>query len=318
MRKVAVLQCFVVSALVIVLIGQIAFLVGRPDSRPASIPNVVRPVAESAQVFRDLVQSAAPEPSGSNPQSEDCDDWSCARKRLDEQLPTSLPRNAPPPPRGPPQPALSELAPPPKGAEPVKLNTPQHCDADGGSQMTHTGKDYFCCNRAADDEMDAVVSDSMTDYIATGGRFPIMIVSYDRAEMLDNTLTSLLKVRCVRKSDVFIVQDGNNEDVARIVKKHGVGHHQKLAAPVLRGEEPDGAARIAQHYGYSLGYMMDTAFPRAPAVIVAEDDFLFSPDWYEYFHAVAPALESDPTLWLASSWVSAIHYIHLTLYFGSH
>ena len=29
---------------------------------------------------------------------------------------------------------------------------------------------------------------------------------------------------------------------------------------------------------------------QAPAVIIAEDDFLFSPDFYEYFHATAPVL----------------------------
>jgi hypothetical protein len=30
--------------------------------------------------------------------------------------------------------------------------------------------------------------------------------------------------------------------------------------------------------------------PQAPAIIIVEDDFLFSPDFYDYFHATAPLL----------------------------
>lgn len=71
------------------------------------------------------------------------------------------------------------------------------------------------------------------------------------------------------------------------------------------GRMLDGAERIAQHFRYAINHIFTDAFPKAPAVIIAEDDFLFASDWYEYFHAVAPALESDPTLWLASAWVSA-------------
>ncbi len=49
--------------------------------------------------------------------------------------------------------------------------------------------------------------------------------------------------------------------------------------------------------------MFQTAHPNVPASIIVEDDFLFSPDFYEYFHGVARALDADPTLWLASAWV---------------
>ena len=79
----------------------------------------------------------------------------------------------------------------------------------------------------------------------------------------------------------------------------GVRSHQKAASPAT-----DGAERIAQHYGYALSHAFDVAFPGAPALIIVEDDFVFAPDFYEYFHAVGPLLEADSTLWLASAWVS--------------
>ena len=61
------------------------------------------------------------------------------------------------------------------------------------------------------------------------------------------------------------------------------------------------AANIARHYKFSLSYMFDEATD-APGVIVVEDDFYFSPDFYEYFVATAPLLELDPSLWIISAW----------------
>eukprot|EP00753_Platysulcus_tardus_P014372 PLAT4354.6.p2 GENE.PLAT4354.6~~PLAT4354.6.p2 ORF type:complete len:421 (+),score=204.01 PLAT4354.6:96-1265(+) len=40
----------------------------------------------------------------------------------------------------------------------------------------------------------------------------------------------------------------------------------------------------------------------ADRIIVVEDDLLYSPDFYEYFLAVSPALDRDPTLWCISAW----------------
>lgn len=44
------------------------------------------------------------------------------------------------------------------------------------------------------------------------------------------------------------------------------------------------------------------AMPSAPAVIVVEDDFLFSPDFIEFFESVGPVLERDPTTLVLSAW----------------
>ena len=63
----------------------------------------------------------------------------------------------------------------------------------------------------------------------------------------------------------------------------------------------DGAKRIASHYKFALGHIF-SARPEAPAAIIVEDDFLFSPDFLDYFMAVAPILEHDPTTYVLSAW----------------
>lgn len=42
--------------------------------------------------------------------------------------------------------------------------------------------------------------------------------------------------------------------------------------------------------------------PHAPGVIVVEDDFLFSPDFLEFFHHTAPILERDSSTFILSAW----------------
>ena len=60
--------------------------------------------------------------------------------------------------------------------------------------------------------------------------------------------------------------------------------------PALKVDSRDGARRIAQQYRWVLTRAFAT-WPDAPAVVVAEDDFLFSPDFLEFFSATAPLLE---------------------------
>lgn len=142
---------------------------------------------------------------------------------------------------------------------------------------------------------------SMTAFVNTGGRFPVVVLTANRDALLDRTLQSLLEVRGVDKDLVTVVQDGSMESVAAVVRRHGLRVHQHDADTNLRGGKPrDGARRIAEHYAYALTYMFDHS--DAPAIIVAEDDFMFAPDFLEYFLAVAPVLEADPTVFLASAW----------------
>ena len=116
-----------------------------------------------------------------------------------------------------------------------------------------------------------------------------------------------MSVRHARKADVLVLQDGSNAQVAAVAKKYlGVEPTQNPLFSIsnLRGADPkliDGAERIARHYKFSLSAAFRMR-PLAPAIIVAEDDFLFSPDFLAYFEAMAPLLERDPSAFVVSAW----------------
>ena len=142
----------------------------------------------------------------------------------------------------------------------------------------------------------------LATFLKAGSSFPILVLTHNRPKLLEKTLTSLLQVRGVHKDRIFIAQDGHDPAVLNVVRKFGlkvdIHDNPKVNGPPWKV----GAVKIARHYKWSLSRMFDVFDTETPATIVVEDDLLFSPDFLEYFHAVAPLVESDPTLWAASSW----------------
>jgi len=63
---------------------------------------------------------------------------------------------------------------------------------------------------------------SIRDFVRSGGRFPIAVLTCNRPDMLRNTLRSLLQVRGVDKSMLFVVQDGNFAPVKDVVQQFGL------------------------------------------------------------------------------------------------
>lgn len=142
----------------------------------------------------------------------------------------------------------------------------------------------------------------MSSFVASGGRFPVVLLTCNRPDMLRATLQSLLALPGLSpKYDVIVVQDGTDGAVKDVALSFGVHLKQNAGHAGLRGAANDGAARIAAHYKFALSYAFG-ARRDAPAIIVAEDDFLFSPDFFEYFEQNARALEMDPTLFVMSAW----------------
>jgi hypothetical protein len=150
-------------------------------------------------------------------------------------------------------------------------------------------------------------------------------------QTIDTGIPYACLVRGLLKEDIVVVQDGALETVATVVRdaglflKQNTGTHRPLSNSqtclrcvcadsnaLRRGASKDGASRIAQHYKFALSFIFenkpevsnvaytrhcqlqrstDRAHVQAPAVIVIEDDLLFSPDFYEYFQVNAPVLE---------------------------
>lgn len=141
--------------------------------------------------------------------------------------------------------------------------------------------------------------DDISSYVAGGGKIPIVMMTCNRAELLKRTLASLFSVKGVTKSNVVVLQDGKNVQVSAVVREHGLKLEQHDPPPQY--QTADGATRIATHYKYALSKAFEL-FPLAPAVIVVEDDLLFSPDFLDYFEQVAPILDVDESSFLVSAW----------------
>jgi len=149
---------------------------------------------------------------------------------------------------------------------------------------------------------DNLVHNSITSYIASNKRLPILLMTCNRPELLEQTVRSLLSVSGVHNTDVLASQDGTNIEVKSVLTRNSISDIQNTEGIKLRGGVPlDGAQRIARHYKFSISAAFQK-FPNAPAIIVVEDDLLFSPDFYQYFVHVAPILEEDKSLFLISAW----------------
>ncbi|CAM9106826.1 unnamed protein product, partial [Heterosigma akashiwo] len=66
----------------------------------------------------------------------------------------------------------------------------------------------------------------------------------------------------------------------------------------------DGYQKLAQHFGWAFRRLWEdpALTPGAARVIVLEEDLEVAPDFFELFGALAPLLDTDPTLLAASAW----------------
>ena len=136
-------------------------------------------------------------------------------------------------------------------------------------------------------------------FLRQGGEIPIVLITCNRVELLEQTIQNLLKVHHITK-DIIVVQDGTLKSIADTAKSHGLEIVQnKEDNRRLRGS--DGASRIATHYKFALTTVFNLR-PHAPAAIIIEDDLLFSPDFYDYFLHTAAVMEQDKTVFAVSAW----------------
>ncbi|KAL1527650.1 hypothetical protein AB1Y20_009036 [Prymnesium parvum] len=127
----------------------------------------------------------------------------------------------------------------------------------------------------------------------------VVLLCYNRPHYLETTLTSLEAVEGAGRFPVYVSQDGDHSETARVGRRHNVTLWQHPRTPLLSREQA-GHAYLAQHYKWALDRLF---FERNHShAIVLEDDMLFSPDFFSYFEQSAWLLQADPTLWCVSSW----------------
>ena len=117
-------------------------------------------------------------------------------------------------------------------------------------------------------------------------------------------------VQCRQSSRSYLTSDclwfrtpRCNTLLASLCSLNGTVNHFSILSQGmrLRGGHVEGAERIARHYKFSLSTVFDR-YKDAQAVIVIEDDLLFSPDFYEYFQYVSPILQEDKSVFAVSAW----------------
>lgn len=146
---------------------------------------------------------------------------------------------------------------------------------------------------------------------------PLIIFTCHRAEYLKQTLEDVFNYiprNCEMGCPVVISQDGRDPVVAKVAadyqeKLSNVGvplvHMQHERTSNLRGMNPAQAYEaLARHYGWGLTRLFSgeaypvqqKLWPVPDRVIILEEDLHIAKDFFDYFNATAPLLDSDPTL----------------------
>ncbi|XP_069054416.1 alpha-1,3-mannosyl-glycoprotein 2-beta-N-acetylglucosaminyltransferase b [Lepisosteus oculatus] len=135
---------------------------------------------------------------------------------------------------------------------------------------------------------------------------PVLVIACDRPTVR-RCLDKLLQYRpSAELHPIVVSQDCGHAETARVIASYGdrVAHLRQpdLSDPPLRPEHRkfQGYYRIARHYRWALGQVFDTL--GHSAAIVVEDDLEVAPDFFEYFRALYPLLQQDPSLWCVSAW----------------
>lgn len=172
-------------------------------------------------------------------------------------------------------------------------------------------------NALSNDELsfnssEVIVSNSMA----------MLIIACNREDYLKSTLQSLASVYDSRTGiQIFISLDqsrackGASGSLKTLISSLKTNSFvtQVLEIPLKSGEEDrwrqiaeephrhEPATRsLARHFKRALDHMyLEKKFD---AVIVAEDDMHFSPDFIRYFQETRPLMDLDPSIWCVSSW----------------
>lgn len=134
---------------------------------------------------------------------------------------------------------------------------------------------------------------------------PLIVFAYMRDEYLRRCLDTLFKYLPNNQFRLFVSQDGNHEPVAQVVQSYNgkITHFQrerKIELP-QKPVAKESYYAIAQHYKFGIDKVFDTD-PSFKRIIILEEDIEIAPDFFDYFKALSPILDNDPSLMCVSAW----------------
>ena len=132
---------------------------------------------------------------------------------------------------------------------------------------------------------------------------------YNRPDYLERTLKSLMSVPLPQGFKLYISEDGTDPRVAAVGRSHPqftLMQHPRDEKR-LEGNMPMNAIqgppvyyRISAHYKFAFTQVID--MHHHDYIVFVEDDMEISNDFYTYFQATLPIIDTDRTVWAVSSW----------------
>jgi alpha-1,3-mannosyl-glycoprotein beta-1,2-N-acetylglucosaminyltransferase len=148
----------------------------------------------------------------------------------------------------------------------------------------------------------------------------LLIICYNRPDYLKRTLENVLRhLPSYNRPHIYISQDGSVETVTKVIQDFKQMFQESAPdVPFTHLHHPaddvdltgaDGWAtgyyKLSQHFRWALNKLFNEKSNGGynhPRVIILEDDIQIAPDFFDYFTAIEPILESDSTLMGASAW----------------
>jgi alpha-1,3-mannosyl-glycoprotein beta-1,2-N-acetylglucosaminyltransferase len=132
---------------------------------------------------------------------------------------------------------------------------------------------------------------------------PVLVFTYDRSQNLKKTLDSLFQHQPATGHPIFVSQQDDHQQVTQVINSYGEKLYH-LKYKFVQGDlfEPRfaGYYKIAAHYKFALTQIFDVL--HYEKLIIVEDDFQISPDFYDYFSAMEAVLDRDSSIYCVSAW----------------
>ncbi|CBY10400.1 unnamed protein product [Oikopleura dioica] len=123
---------------------------------------------------------------------------------------------------------------------------------------------------------------------------PVLIIAADRPKYLLRCIYHLLLAHGVNKENIVVSIDGSYSETEAVATLFGIRSFQSKS-------EGTKSARVSRHYRRALKHVMQELYPRAPSLIIIEDDLQVAPDFFYYFEHLLPMLEDDD-IYCISAW----------------